>query len=111
MDAKTFALLGIRTLNPCSLGWLLTASRPLGKTGPGGSRMNSISRTWPTDTMGRVPYWVYSDPDIYAAEMERIWYGPHWLYCGLEAEIPECRRFQNHHNWRTPGHHDPQRPE
>ncbi len=41
--------------------------------------MKSISRTWPADTMGRVPYWVYSDPDINAAEMERIWYGPHWL--------------------------------
>ena len=56
--------------------------------------MNSISRTWPTDTMGRVPYWVYSDPDIYAAEMERIWYGPHWLYCGLEAEIPNVGDFK-----------------
>ena len=56
--------------------------------------MSSISRTWPTDTMGRVPYWVYSDPDIYAAEMERIWYGPHWLYCGLEAEIPNVGDFK-----------------
>ena len=56
--------------------------------------MNSISRTWPTDTMGRVPYWVYSDPDIYAAELERIWYGPHWLYCGLEAEIPNVGDFK-----------------
>jgi salicylate 5-hydroxylase large subunit len=56
--------------------------------------MNSINRTWPTDTMGRVPYWVYSDPDIYAAEMERIWYGPHWAYCGLEAEIPNAGDFK-----------------
>ena len=56
--------------------------------------MNSISRTWPTDTMGRVPYWVYSDPGIYAAEMERVWYRPHWLYCGLEAEIPNVGDFK-----------------
>ena len=71
--------------------------------------MNSISRTWPSDAAGRVPYWVYSDPDIYAAELERIWYGPHWLFCALEAEIPGSRRLQDHHPRRTPGHRGPQR--
>lgn len=50
--------------------------------------MGALNQPWPEDA-GRVPYWVYSDPDVYAAELERIWYGPHWLYCGLEAEIPE----------------------
>ncbi len=33
-------------------------------------------------------------PDIYAAELERIWYGPHWLFCALEAEIPEVGDFK-----------------
>lgn len=46
------------------------------------------SQAWPADAAGRVPYWVYSDPDIYLRELERIWYGPHWLYVGLEAELP-----------------------
>jgi salicylate 5-hydroxylase large subunit len=41
--------------------------------------MNQIRRIWPKDADARVPYWVYSDPDVYAAELERIWYGPHWL--------------------------------
>ena len=50
--------------------------------------MGYQSRAWPEGGDARVPYWVYSDPDVYAAELERIWYGPHWLYVGLEAEIP-----------------------
>jgi len=50
--------------------------------------MGQQTRIWPANGGARVPYWVYSDPDVYAAELERIWYGPHWLYVGLEAEIP-----------------------
>ena len=56
--------------------------------------MNKSERIWPADTSGKVPYWVYSDPEIYAAELERIWYGPHWLFCALEAEIPEVGDFK-----------------
>lgn len=54
-----------------------------------------IQRTWPADENGRIPYWVYTDPEIYSAELERIWYGPHWLYCALECEIPEVG------DWKT----------
>ncbi len=50
--------------------------------------MGQQTRIWPANGDARVPYWVYSDPNVYAAELERIWYGPHWLYVGLEAEIP-----------------------
>ena len=56
--------------------------------------MNEISRIWPEDADGSVPYWVYSDPAVYAAELERIWYGPHWLYCALEAEIPKVGDYK-----------------
>ena len=56
--------------------------------------MNATERSWPVSGTASVPYWVYSDPDIYAAELERIWYGPHWLYCALEAEIPEVGDFK-----------------
>ncbi len=50
--------------------------------------MNHIARQWPADADGRVPFWVYTDPDVYRAELEKIWYGPHWLYVGLECETP-----------------------
>jgi salicylate 5-hydroxylase large subunit len=56
--------------------------------------MLKTGRSWPEDAAGRVPYWVYSDPDVYAAELERIWYGRNWLYCALEAEIPEVGDFR-----------------
>ncbi len=56
--------------------------------------MNAIGRRWPEDANGRVPCWVYSDPEVYREELKRIWYGPHWLYCGLEAEIPEVGDFK-----------------
>lgn len=59
------------------------------------SRANSDTpRTWPTDSTSRVPSWVYVDPDIYAQELERIFYGPHWNYVALEAELPAPFRFK-----------------
>jgi len=56
--------------------------------------MSIQDRQWPEDRDGRVPFWVYSDPDIYQAELQKIWYGPHWLYVGLECEIPDIGDFK-----------------
>lgn len=56
--------------------------------------MNAESLSWPADAAGRIPYWVYSDLQVFKAEMEKIWYGPHWLYVGLECEIPEVGDFR-----------------
>ncbi len=49
---------------------------------------------WPSDAYGRVPYRIYSDPAIYARELDRIFYGRHWSYVGLAAELPEPRTFR-----------------
>ena len=51
-------------------------------------------RRWPTDDCSRVPYWVYVDPEIYAAEQERIFGGPSWSYVGLAAEIPNAGDYK-----------------
>lgn len=45
------------------------------------------ARSWPTEGSTRVPYWVYSDPDLLAAEYERIFEGPTWNYVALAAEV------------------------
>jgi salicylate 5-hydroxylase large subunit len=42
----------------------------------------------------RVPAAVYVDPAIYARELERIFYGAHWSYVGLEAEVPTTGSFK-----------------
>lgn len=42
----------------------------------------------------RVPYRRYTDPGLYARELERIFYGRHWSYVALEAEIPEPGDFK-----------------
>ena len=49
---------------------------------------------WPDDADGAVPYWIYTDKDNYQRELERIWYGRHWLYCGLEAEVPQVGNYR-----------------
>lgn len=61
-----------------------------GQAGPGSNH----GRRWPAEDTSRVPYWVYSDPEIYRIEMERIFYGPHWSYVGLEAEVPNPGDFK-----------------
>ena len=43
--------------------------------------------------LSRVPNWVYTDPDIFAREQERIFDGPSWLYVCLDAEIPNPGDF------------------
>lgn len=49
---------------------------------------------WPEGNFSRVPSAVYTDHDIYQRELERIFYGPHWSYVGLEVEIPEAGCFK-----------------
>jgi salicylate 5-hydroxylase large subunit len=55
---------------------------------------HAAPRDWPAAAYGRVPYWLYSDPALYARELERIFYGPHWSYVGLEVEVPAPRSFK-----------------
>jgi anthranilate 1,2-dioxygenase large subunit len=48
---------------------------------------------WPSSDPSRVPFAVYTDPAIFAAEQERVFQGPVWHYLGLEAEVPNPRDF------------------
>jgi salicylate 5-hydroxylase large subunit len=51
-------------------------------------------RPWPGGDVSRVPFWLYTDPAVYAAEQERIFAGPSWSYVGLAAEIPNVGDFK-----------------
>ncbi len=49
---------------------------------------------WPTADVTRIPYWLYTDRDIFEREMARIFCGPSWAYAGLDVEVPESGSFK-----------------
>jgi salicylate 5-hydroxylase large subunit len=51
-------------------------------------------RLWPQEGCSRIPFWVYSDPNVYTREQERIFGGTSWCYVGLSAEIPKPGDFR-----------------
>ena len=53
----------------------------------------AVRRRWPDRGVSRVPYWVYTDPDLFAREQRVIFRGPSWNYVALSAEIPEPGDF------------------
>jgi anthranilate 1,2-dioxygenase large subunit len=48
-----------------------------------------IEIKWPAEGNARVPYRMFSDPDIYSAELDRIFRGPTWQYLALGGELPQ----------------------
>ena len=53
-----------------------------------------VARQWPQAGKSRVPNWVYTDPEIFAREQDRIFGASDWLYVCLEAEIPNPGDFK-----------------
>ena len=43
---------------------------------------------WPSNGLSEVPFRVYTDPEQYRLEQERIFKGPSWSYLCLAGEIP-----------------------
>jgi salicylate 5-hydroxylase large subunit len=56
--------------------------------------MDIAAGLWPHAGSSRIPASVYTDRGIYERELERIFYGPHWSYVGLEVEVPEPGCFK-----------------
>ena len=49
---------------------------------------------FPRSDGSRIPYKVYSSPEVYRLEQERIFHGPVWSFLALEAEIPRPGDFK-----------------
>lgn len=49
---------------------------------------------WPSEGVSRIPYWVYTDPEVYAREQERIFAGHSWSYVALDCELPKPGDFK-----------------
>ena len=43
---------------------------------------------WPWNGLTEIPFRLYTDPDQYRLEQERIFKGPTWSFLCLAAEIP-----------------------
>jgi salicylate 5-hydroxylase large subunit len=61
---------------------------------PGTILPPTMASPWHDDGSSRVPAQVYTSPEIYQRELERIFYGRHWSYVGLEIEVPEAGSFK-----------------
>jgi anthranilate 1,2-dioxygenase large subunit len=67
----------------------------------GGLMLDQVDRTiregaghiWPSDGVTRVPFWIFQDRDIYAAEQQRIFQGPSWNYLCLSVEVKNTGDF------------------
>jgi salicylate 5-hydroxylase large subunit len=60
------------------------------------SAMNApqtLSR-WTGPGSSRVPFWAYTDAQLYQRELESIFYGAHWSYVGLDIEIPDTGDYK-----------------
>jgi len=56
--------------------------------------MSAKSNDWPDGDVSHIPYRLYTDPEIFAAEMQRIFFGAAWSYAGLAAELPAVGDFK-----------------
>jgi anthranilate 1,2-dioxygenase large subunit len=52
-----------------------------------------VARNWPDEGLTRVPYWIFQDQAIYAAEQRRIFQGPTWNYLCLSIEVKNTGDF------------------
>ncbi|MBV9377417.1 MAG: Rieske 2Fe-2S domain-containing protein, partial [Alphaproteobacteria bacterium] len=69
------------------------------------------ARRWPTEGNARVPYRIFSDPDIYREELTRIFLGPTWQFLTLASQLPTAGDYLTTFLGETPvivtrGHDD-----
>lgn len=50
---------------------------------------STTNLVWPPEGVTRVPFWLFSDPEIYKLEQERIFRGPVWHFLCLELELKD----------------------
>ena len=64
--------------------------------------MDTHALTWPKEGNSRVPYRVFSDPDIYKSELDRVFLGPTWQFLALADELPNPGDYKTKFLGETP---------
>lgn len=71
---------------------MFSANTVIGQTGSflkeQGQEASGVEFKWPAEGLTSVPDWIYTSPEIYQREIERIFHGRTWNFVALEAEIP-----------------------
>jgi anthranilate 1,2-dioxygenase large subunit len=52
-----------------------------------GKSREAAGHNWPDEGVTRVPFWIFQDRDIYAAEQQLIFQGPAWNFLCLAVEV------------------------
>jgi anthranilate 1,2-dioxygenase large subunit len=52
------------------------------------------SRKWPEEGFTRIPYWVYTDQEVFDREMELLFWGKNWSFVGFSSEIPQVGDYK-----------------
>jgi anthranilate 1,2-dioxygenase large subunit len=52
-----------------------------------GKSREAAGHSWPDEGVTRVPYWIFQDRDVYAAEQQLIFQGPAWNFLCLSVEV------------------------
>jgi anthranilate 1,2-dioxygenase large subunit len=58
--------------------------------------------TWPKEGNSRVPYRMFTDPEIYRAELDRVFLGPTWQFLCLADELPNAGDYKTTFLGETP---------
>jgi anthranilate 1,2-dioxygenase large subunit/terephthalate 1,2-dioxygenase oxygenase component alpha subunit len=54
---------------------------------PESTTLKPVAIQWPTTDASRVPFTVFTDPDLYDQEQKTLFRGPTWNFVALETEI------------------------
>ena len=52
---------------------------------------------WHKGGSSRIPFQIYTDPQLHERELSKLFYGKHWNYVGLLAEIPAAGDYKLAH--------------
>jgi phenylpropionate dioxygenase-like ring-hydroxylating dioxygenase large terminal subunit len=60
------------------------------------------TREWPAEGVSRVPFWAFTDPELYRREQEELFRGRVWNFLALDIEIPNHGDFKTTYVGDTP---------
>jgi anthranilate 1,2-dioxygenase large subunit len=64
--------------------------------------MDQHTLTWPKEGNARIPYRIFSDPEVYRSELDRVFLGATWQFLVLADELPNPGDYKTTFLGETP---------